>query len=672
MTRGLSRRTFLTASGATVAATSLIAGGVHTASAGTRQWTEVSPVDLAALSPGDFADDELDLPYHLAHLAQVANAVVEDGENRGFIDIHVWRDGDHQIPEYIRIMENILSLAFFYVTDRPWNVYRHSEPLRDRLEAALTFWVNRQDENGMFVWDGGTDFGGPYTSGTFGNTAFATKFMGETLVLLNGDETLDADLYESVLDGQRASLDYVLTDTGWYEFVRQFPNQYTTVWAGGLSYLHVRADAAIEERLLERMAESPGHFQSPAGYFYEGRCLDWGYTFGTHSSNVRMARHYALQRPNGDEFLRLLDAELESWTEFLTYNAVLEPDGGYVLNRAVETRQERWYLDRQPEPGAEVVRLARAFAPSPSEFEAKYARERAELEANWPTVPPLEEGDRAYSPYTFLHRAQRTWYPTDQERQDAIATLPYVERNNFIHQRADDWFDDYVFTYARRPSYYAVFNAGKNEWQDPQRFGLGLMWNDELGAVLQSQSRWSSQGVWGTRRGDGVYEADGVLPEYYLEGEQFVPTPGTNEDLAEGLLRITYDLRTSGRKEVRFRLLGNNPAEDVYVRVTHSGTFDEDIPLVYYEDTDELELTQELVRLRRPGIDTAFVIRIEGATATPQLRTTQTHIAPQSPGVPVPWENVDRKAGDPSIGNKKLATVRLTGSEELKYYMSFE
>ena len=36
---------------------------------------DVPAVDLSALSPEDFADDELDLPYYLAHFQPFANSV---------------------------------------------------------------------------------------------------------------------------------------------------------------------------------------------------------------------------------------------------------------------------------------------------------------------------------------------------------------------------------------------------------------------------------------------------------------------------------------------------------------------------------------------------------------------------------------------------------------------
>src|SRR5882672_12071716 len=54
-------------------------------------WAEVPPADFSKLKPSDFADDELDLPYYLAHFHLLANSVVPTGQDRGFINIAVWR-----------------------------------------------------------------------------------------------------------------------------------------------------------------------------------------------------------------------------------------------------------------------------------------------------------------------------------------------------------------------------------------------------------------------------------------------------------------------------------------------------------------------------------------------------------------------------------------------------
>src|SRR5690606_37976382 len=78
---------------------------------------EVEPVDWTLVQPEQFSDEEMDtpphaffpLPYYLAHLHEVANSIRTDEPNRGFIDISVWRTSRYNVPENIRIMENVLS-----------------------------------------------------------------------------------------------------------------------------------------------------------------------------------------------------------------------------------------------------------------------------------------------------------------------------------------------------------------------------------------------------------------------------------------------------------------------------------------------------------------------------------------------------------------------------------
>ena len=98
----------------------------------------------------DFRDDELDLPYYLANFHRVANSVALSGPRRGFIDMPVWRDLKDNQPYNARIMESILSLVYFYCTDRPWNIYRGDPALRRASEAALDFWTRSQRQDGRF------------------------------------------------------------------------------------------------------------------------------------------------------------------------------------------------------------------------------------------------------------------------------------------------------------------------------------------------------------------------------------------------------------------------------------------------------------------------------------------------------------------------------------------
>src|SRR5437762_757533 len=64
---------------------------------------EVPPVDWSKIRLDDFTDTELDLPYPLHHLHTVANAVVESGPNRGWIDLRVWRNAEHNKPFNARV-----------------------------------------------------------------------------------------------------------------------------------------------------------------------------------------------------------------------------------------------------------------------------------------------------------------------------------------------------------------------------------------------------------------------------------------------------------------------------------------------------------------------------------------------------------------------------------------
>ncbi len=74
---------------------------------------EVAPLQMDRIDPSSFTEDETSYVYHLKHLSTVANAVVMDGECRGFIDLKVWRRPQDNEPYNARILENFASLAFF-------------------------------------------------------------------------------------------------------------------------------------------------------------------------------------------------------------------------------------------------------------------------------------------------------------------------------------------------------------------------------------------------------------------------------------------------------------------------------------------------------------------------------------------------------------------------------
>ncbi|HEY3038575.1 MAG TPA: hypothetical protein VGJ66_07545 [Pyrinomonadaceae bacterium] len=538
----------------------------------TNRWPEVPPADFSKLKPSDFSDDELDLPYYLAHFHRLANGVVAEGENRGFINIAVWRNPQDNRPYNARIMENILSLAFFYSTKRPWNQYYASPAVRMRLEAALDFWCRMQNSDGQFSEYGPQRWNLPAT-------AFATKFMGQTLTLLRDGPAIDAKLHERVIKADRKAIRIVLTNPALLAHGKDYTNQYTNVFAGGLAYLNLYSDPEIAGLLRRRIRETTDVFQSPAGYFYEARGPDWGYNLGTHHSNLLMAWHYTKGTPLG----KILVVEERKFVEWLAYNAVREPDGsGFTLNRAIETRQRRPFLDTadlsrgQVDQGqrliASEVPLARAFAPTRMEIARDAVQRRAELERSWRRDSDSPVGEfRAFSPYAFLHRSHVKWYPTEPQRAAAFRLLPYL-RPRFIHQRVDSR-ERLAFTFVRQPGYYAAFNSGP-KLTSQQRYGIGLIWEPEMGSVLQSQTG-TTNAAWGTILGQNqnVFEADTLNAEFSVNGKAVSLVPG-HRDLPQGTLTVKYSFSDQGEKILTFG------ERELTVVIDHSAPFREQIPLL--------------------------------------------------------------------------------------------
>lgn len=239
----------------------------------------LNPASVADFSSADFADSELDLPYYLSHFHRIANAVEMDGPDRGFINISVWRNPKDNKPHNARIMENILALAFFFCTDRPWNVFYAQPDLRQRLEAALDFWCGIQNSDGRFSEYGPDKW-------NLAATAFTTKFMGQTLHLLDSGPAIDSALHQRVISADRKALYATFTIDELQTHGRNFTNQYANAWGGALAYLDLFPDSELEHLLDQRLEESLTEFQSPAGYFYERSGPDWGYFLGTHHSDI--------------------------------------------------------------------------------------------------------------------------------------------------------------------------------------------------------------------------------------------------------------------------------------------------------------------------------------------------------------------------------------------------
>ena len=563
------------------------------------QWPEVPDVDLSKFKPADFTDEELDLPFYLKHFHTLANSVVETGPDKGFINIHVWRDVKDNKPYNARIMENILSLAFFYCTNRPWNIYYNSPALRPRLEAALSFWCNSQNTDGRFSEYGPKQWNLPAT-------AFSTKFMGETLRLLKTGPAIDADILKNTIATDRKAIMAVLTIEDLYKHGKDYSNQYTNVWAGALAYLSLYPDAEISSRLPERIKQSANDFQSPAGFFYEAGGTDFGYNFNTHHSNLWMAYNYSRNTPLANNFIE----EEKRFYDWISYNAVPEKGSIYfTINRPVEMRQKATTTTSYftASPLGEAVPGIRAFNMNTEEKKKAIADARKNLGQNWPNVPPLAPGEfSTFSPYAFLHRKHYQWYPSPQQKEAAIKELPYIKSNRFIHQKMDSR-NPTVFTFVRQPGYYACFNSGP-QLKPQQRYGIGLLWHPKAGSILQSQTD-TEEAAWGTKpQGGKLYEADTLDALFTINGKTVTPVPG-GHNLPTGALTVNYSLGATGKKSIIFK------EKAIEVSIQHAGPFTEYLPLLL-QQTDSIEIVSPGKAILKKQDGTITILFNEAAKAS--------------------------------------------------------
>ena len=557
------------------------------------------------IDPAMFSEDEVPYAYFLRHLATLANAVVMGGENRGFIDLKVWRRERDNEPYNARILENHASLSFFYTEDRPWNPYRGDAALKARLEAVLDFWCTSQHTDGRFSEYAPEQWALP-------STGFGVKFMGETLRRLHASETsggptIDPHIQARTVGATRKAIQVLLTHPDLLRHATNFSNQYTGFWGGIMAFLSAYPDAALQRQFVELVRTFREQLTSPVGYHYERTGCDWRYTMGTHRNNVRQVWKYV----RGTELGQLISEMERPWVDWLSHNAVLEPDGAYfTMNRAIETRTALPGFETWETPVAEEIPQAHAFACTQEAYEASLTERKARLVQNWPDVGPL----RSYSPHVFVDgHANLDWRPSDTQCNEARGRLPYLARERYSHLRMDDRFAVH-YTFIRRPDYYAAFNSGESICP-MQRYGLGLLWHPRMGSLMQTQSR--EAGPWGTAPNGGeVYEAETFYPEIAVDGKPFTPKAGTH-NLPDGDVVFAYPLGSVGRKTVRF-------AEDsIEVTVEHPGVFTEHLPMLCRQP-DELTVENEQIRLQRSG--EAMVISCE-----PDV-TIETHLTDASHG----------------------------------------
>lgn len=637
-----------------------LAGGIHGESVtDSAKWEPVPRMDWTGIRPSDFSDRELEVPFYLEHFHTVANSVIERGPKRGFIDIAVWRRTKDNKPFNARVMEGHTNFAYFYTAKCPWNRYRGLPAVKNRLEAMLEFWCNSQSPEGLFS---------EYSQNgwNLAATGFGAMCMSQTLELLeSGGPTIDERLLDRTTECQRKAIMALLTSPRLRDHARQYSNQYTGVYRAAVVYLKGHDDQDMRKALAESVVWAGKNLQSPAGFMYELNAPDFGYS-RVHEGNLHALRGSWDIVPSA--LRRFLIDENERWAKWLGHNLLPEPDGaGYYVNAAVERRTNYAFQPFQIRPMAEFVAATRAFAITGEEYKRSVADKRAQLEKEWPPRLPLHHSeDFDYVPWMPFHAANDTnpWFPTREQRKKSIAALPPLTGESFVSIASDAREPESALTcvFARKPSYYAIFNYGPNHRylydSDPntvQSLGLGLIWNDRLGTVFQSvaQSKWR----WGTVAGGSkeVREAGPLGVRMRVNAEVTNPAAGWSTP-ADGAVDLIYDLPGNGKKRV---LLGTG---DISIDVSTPGAIVEQLPLVTAADA-KTEKTATSYTIVRNGarFTISWDARVTAALSAPEtIRIEQ----PSLRRLPHAAGNMDNK-------NFRAERILLTlaGKDALKYRM---
>ncbi|TMR25146.1 hypothetical protein ETD86_02020 [Nonomuraea turkmeniaca] len=443
-------------------------------------------------------------------------------------------------------MENVLTLAYFYTADRPWNPYHRDAALRQRLEAALRFLLGTQNADGSFP-QGGGDLHSRAATG------FALELYAIMLELLDADGTLDPALVSGLTGAMRKATTWFLEDEEvWGPRGAQFANQVAGGLVGISRLLRRFDDAALRARFEQRLAHHERISQGEAGFFRDGTVAH-RYSLEVEAEDLAGWADPATRATIDRMQTRYLD-----WAQYnLLYDKRLD---GYFINTAADSRHRGWNYASELPIGSNnlwgaVIPQARAYSATQEEMDERRAAFAA---AGWQTsVAPLITPTWAYlDPSVIRDVALREeYYPAAAERRAAIGTLRPYAGAPYTEHRADAATGQ-QFVFAKRPGYVVGMGFGKHVntqygFWDNQRFGLSYLYDPKLGVVVQGQNApqigaprtrpVDAELSWGTgwTAADGVHfdAYDQPVPTFFRDGSPV--DPATVGDLDPLEIRYT-------------------------------------------------------------------------------------------------------------------------------------
>lgn len=587
--------------------------GLHPG-AGWSQWQPVPPVDFSGMSVAQFADHELEVPYHLRHFAQLANSVVESPITdstgtllpRGFPNIKVNREPQDNKPYNARIMELQLAFAYFYTANRPWNPYRGHPAVRDRLEAMLRRWTEMQAPPAHAFAGLFTEYS--ETNWSLAPTGFGVRHAAEALDLLRDSGLpFDSVLIEDVRVSLRRALMAMFTRADMRAAARVYSNQFSGSYHAALLYLENWPDSELESAFLAAFALASSQDQSPAGFWYEQGGPDTGYS-GVHDNNMRIALPRLRARA---DLLAAATADENEWNQWLCAMLVpqpFSPQRVFFPAAGLQTRTSESIRSPQSRPYSEFAPASRVFSLSETEYAAAMIARRNQVQSEFGNWAPLAvPSSSSYIP-GFVHDAVRplnVWHPTAKQREAAaiehLACFAPGEHNRVLRDPLP-----MACATAKRPGYYAIATTG-NIRVTRQCYGLGLLWNPIFGMAVQSVAGAPATNPWlfGTRRGGAAvtYETENLPGTVSVDGSTAGLVNGIN-DLADGEMRVSYPLAaggtTYGQKSIAMA------ADRVRVEIAHPGAFTELLPLAHANDAT-LQITGGTLTLTRPNGSRFFI-----------------------------------------------------------------
>ncbi len=498
------------------------------------------PVDAGRRA--QFAPDEQVLGAYAATLPELTAAIATDRRRYGWMAGGFWRQPSR--PDNARIQENVITLAWFYTQDRPWNPYYRSPELLRLLDATVSYYLSLQHRRGWFPEGSGRT---PRAA-----TAFALVHLAATWRLMASVEW-NPGLSNDVLAAVRRGADWFLdpaNDDVWESAI--YTSNQVLEGLYGVALIADRTGTERDRLLNDRIEVFLARSISPAGFLYEDRALDFGYPMSVTLGDLGL-----MHRLTGDD--RLLEPA-RRFFDFCSYNYLWEPDGaGFVVNGAIGARLTIGVLDAdRPDDTSTTDLLAtlRDELPQTDAF-LSTAQGKAAFRAAWAADPqPIPVlGPGRVNPVRPRTVSAQPQFPARARRLRAVDTFRYRRETDFVEQRHDEEFDQH-FGWIRRPDY--LFGAAWGTPQGRQRFGPGYLYHPRAGTFVCAQH---TPGLgWGVR--SGGYDESATA----LTGS--VGADGDDPDL---VLREPAGLstRTLVCRSDRFE-----------VALDSNGVFDERIPLI--------------------------------------------------------------------------------------------